>query len=293
MKKIIIAIITVLVLTGCSSAAANLSNQENVYTIGNSTTTSQDIYEKLKNNYGVSTVINYIIDYIWQNTCDTDVDLLADFENTYTIYKMYYGDEFYTQMGYASLDGLKKDYVSNEKLQEIYKSYINESYDDLVSEYTPNKLSLVDFADEKTAQEALDKLLADENLTLADIATEYESTTFKGKETVYTNATGLTRELNDYLSSSEIGIVKEVVSGIDGKFYIVEVINPDITNYEDAVKEAFINVNEIIEDAIINYTTKYNLSYYDTDIVKAIKDNYPAFQDPDKITDNLNHNHSH
>ena len=91
MKKILSAVLAILLLAGCSDAVAKIKKSENYFKVGKQTFTSQELYQLMFESYGADTVAQFVNDYIYEQIADSDVDLNTQIEEELIIYREEFG----------------------------------------------------------------------------------------------------------------------------------------------------------------------------------------------------------
>lgn len=141
-KYLIITICALLLVTGCTNEPKLQDGKEVIASLDGVSYTVEDLYAKLKETYGVNTLIEMIDNYITEKETNDTIksDAKAYGESQLKLYKQYYGDSF---SNFLSSNGLTSDEDFSKRLNDdfeknqIMMKYIkeNEIKEDDINEY--------------------------------------------------------------------------------------------------------------------------------------------------------------
>lgn len=127
----IIVIILLIVLIAVSYRNTKTKNGSDIVVkVNGKTVTADDLYSKLKDQYGRSYAIDIIDNYIINKEIKTTSDMKKSAESTIKSYKSQYGDQYSSLISYygASNDAeFKELIIKQNKLTTITKNYIKEN----------------------------------------------------------------------------------------------------------------------------------------------------------------------
>lgn len=282
MKKLctLFAVAMLLTLAGCKDATANISNGSTaLITVDGDKITNDDIYKLVKKTDGAATTLRLIQDKIAdKENIKIDDAMKKEAEESTKSLKSMYGDKLdatLKQNGYTNLDDYTKKVVyPSLRVKKLTNKYVEEKSDSLFKTYMPMKAQILEADDEKKAKSALDALKKGDNFT--DVVKKYgTTTTFNGKEDIYSSLSGLPATVFDKMkSTNKKGLIESVISDTESKkYYVVNLTNVDPASFkEDAVKNIVEKGGNDVQNASLSYyLKKYDFKVYDKDIYDGIK----------------------
>lgn len=289
MKKLLIVLLALLTLVGCTNKGgySQVSDKDTViFKSDKITYTKADLYKSLKMD-SVDAIMNDIILKIAEiqgiKEEDIDAKYLEEVEEMkasgiYDYYVQYMGSE--EQMAIALKTSIK--------FQELKKMHIEEEFDALVKEDVPVKMQVSSFADKETADKCLKEINEGSTFDMASINNGY---TTSSQEKVYFDSDDLPIEVKTYINdvSTTNGLVKEPIETVkkstetDGTetetktYYLVNIIEKDPVNFKqdyiDAKTEKF-DTQELINILL----SKYDIQFYDQDLYNAVTKEYEVLK---------------
>ena len=292
MKKKTLLVIgaCLLVLTGCGKHDTKLQDgKEVVASIDGFNVTAEDVYAELKDQYGISVVVNKIDDAITEKEITDETEAKEYAENQLASikaqYKQYGMDfnEAMTSAGYENEDALKKAIMSDYKKDlvltnylkdelskdEINKYYDNEIYGEMTvkhiliaPEVTDSMTTEEKTAAEKEALEKAKKLIKElddgaDFETLAKENSDDAGTASQGGLFANFTKQGVVEEFFDASLELKDGeYTKEPVKTIYGYHIILKVSQnekPKLDDVIDDIKETLVN-NKLKENNSLSIT---------------------------------------
>lgn len=282
MKKIcgLLAAMMLFTLAGCKDATAEISNgSEALITVEGEKITNDDIYQLIKATAGGNETLNLIKNKIYDKEGIKVTEAMEkESESQVKSLKGIYGDELEStlaQFGYNDLDDYKEKAIyPSLKQTELNKKYVKEKEESVFSTYYPFKAQVLEADSEDKAKSALAAL--NDGDSFASVVKEYgTTTTYDGKEALYTSESGLPTAVFDKIkSTNKTGVVDSVIEDTtNSKYYVVNITNITTDKYEEEA------INKIVEDASSNiesaatayYLKKYDFTIYDKDVYDGIK----------------------
>lgn len=276
MKKILIILLALILISGCSDTYAGIKNVKNIVTVGNTSITNKTLYPILVDSYGLEKVISFINNYIYETECSATDDLEAKIDQEIATLTAEEGDEFYLNYYHETVEAYRESLYDDFKIAAIVETYLQQNFTEVLSEYLPTKLQVADFADYDIAKTALAEIKAGGDFV--KIAEKYGTGDFTGEVEVYTTLSGLPKEVTSYgLNATEINIVDSPITASDGGLYIVKVVDINRESYKEEIIES------ILEDATINakamtfFCKKLKIKFYDKTIIDLLATSNPEY----------------
>lgn len=213
-KKILVvmtASLLLFTLTGCVKIPKLENGEEVIAKLNDKQFTADDLYKELRNQYGITTLVNMIDNYIIsQELENTDEEMQ---QATAYVKQM---KEYYESSGQNWEEVLSSNGYTEESLTNLYKdNYAKESvakkyYKDTISEDEINKYYESDIIGDITAKHILITIDADENTSDEEKASKEQAAYNKAMEVINKLNAGedfasLAKEYSDDGSSSEGG----------------------------------------------------------------------------------------
>lgn len=273
------ALLVLSTLSGCTDAEAKLSDSNTVImTIGNTKVTKGQVYTTLYANYGATLAVTNAKHVIAEDLIETTDEMTEQAETLIESYKSYYGDAFTTMLETSNMteDEYKESYITSVKTGQLTDLYIEDNFDVLVEEYAPVQATVLSFSDTDNANSAL-SALKDGTMTASEAASEYDSNTSGDSEVITiedtssydTEALALIRSLTPDDGWSQ------VTSSSSDTVYLIHVDSNDATEFKDEFIASIDALDDVKDDAITYYFTKYNFHIYDINLYTSISNDYP------------------
>lgn len=283
MKKINIALIGILLtstLTGCTDAVAKLKDSNTaLFSVGSSTVTKGDLYSYMSTSGGSVAISNASTTIAREEIPVTD-EMRESAKETLEAYKSYYGDTFakhLEQIGMTEEEYVEDNLIASQQASQLPNKYVEENFDVLVAAFSPVKATVLDFANQTDADNALAALKEDDSDIKAILEENNSSST--GEASVYTiDSTSLDAVVRTILNSSkpEDGWVK--FENSDGSTYtIIRIEDNDPNNYKEEAIDAIASISTVQNDSTKHWFTKYNFHIYDKKVYDDVKANYSNY----------------
>lgn len=316
MKKTLLTLgvfVLVLGLVGCGKTPTLKSGEEVIAEVDGKKFTVEDLYEKLKEQGGETTLVNMIDTFIVNKEVETDEDAKTYAESQIESYKSSYDsygkdfNEALTQAGYADEDAFKEALILEYKKQKIAEDYVKDNITDeeIATYYNDNIYGDIDVKHiliapdvdddatdeekeeaEKKAKEEAEKIIKklDKGEKFEDLAKEFsddKGTAKNGGKLTATYGEVVDEFWNAANDLKNKKYTKEPVKTEYGYHIIYRVKGKDKPELNDVKEEI---IEKIVENKLANDTTistealvelrkKYNLKINDNDIKKTYNTN--------------------
>lgn len=289
MKKLLVSLLALLMLAGCSDARAMISTDEEIFSVGNEKVTSKRLFDVMKLSDGGMTVVKSAQNKITENVADEDVKAEAD--KRLEEIKEVFGDQLeerLKQSGYESVDAFMSQTVYPElKMTHLLKEKMVTDFEALTTENAPRKARILQLENQEKADEALEKIKAGENFD--DIAKDYKVTgsPYDGSAKVHLlKSVQYPQEVADALKNATEPTLSGVLSDAsnDSK-YIVQIIEIDASRYQDETIEAFVGSKDIVNKYLAQLFVDNGFKIYDKDVYDAVAEKFPQYLNIQKEKD--------
>lgn len=279
MKKLLLATCALLLLAGCGDAHAKIKSPNDVLVkVGKTSITKGNVYETMKTQAGSYHVISLSTKAILDAEVEVTEDMKKEANATLEQLRSSYGDGFATALsnnGYLSEeDFLNNSLLLSKRLSALTDKYIKENAEDLLKQYSPKKIAYVSFSEEETAH--LAQLAAKDGQSLQDVATAFKSEN-AGNEQLVNTTTTIDAMIQSYIKTASTNDLSEVITGTDGKFYIVKIVEADIEKFKEEAITSLSSIAELSSISEKSFYKKYNFSIFDRDTYNSIKAEYPQY----------------
>ena len=279
MKKLMAALLCVLMLAGCSDAYAAVSNKnETVFKVGNTTVTRGELYSYMQAQDGGYTAINTAMETILNAKVAVTEEMTANAEETLSLYESLLGENlesYLMSMGYPSLEVFKGDLIMSEQASEMTAMYIEANFDSLCTTYVPRKVKIATFADQESAAKAQAALT--DGTDFEEVSETYGNTA-STSSIIFTTKSSYPTNVSFAVSTLEDGQVSDVISSDDAAtFYVVvmEAANP--ADFKEEAVSTIAGIDTISSDAMMEAFKEAGFAIYDKNLYDAISTNYPDY----------------
>lgn len=274
---------------------AKLSNgEEVVVSLKGKDITADDLYNKLKENYSLNSIVDMIDEYILNDKYDLDEEATKYAEeqskSIFEQYSTYYGyskDDFLSSQGFKN----ENDFKEYLKVSFLYETYIEEYVGDTVSDdeindfYKDNvigerKIVIFSSMSEKNSLESSRSALK-KNTSVSDIKKKYDDLTVNEETVTYEDYLNYDEAIWKKIKSlNEKGyseVIKDTSLG-DVVVYVSSVSNkPDLKDIKDniiklVIQEKLNKDNNLYLDALIDLRESYDIDFKDTVVKKSYED---------------------
>lgn len=256
------------------------------------TFTADFLYDKMKDKFSVSYLIDYIDDAILAKKYEEDDEMKEAVEKTANDYISYYSqmgydeDTFLSQSGfknkedflnYLKIDYRRKKYYEDKRKEKVTEDDINKYYEDKVYGDINTQHLLVKVSDDvtdedakKKAQEIIDKL--EEGKTWDEVKEEYkDDATFEDLKYVAFNSNYESAFKDALVALKDNSYTKEPVKTNYGYHVIYRLDQKNKAKLED--------VKDTIIDSIIDEMDKNDSKLYNKTLIQMRKDAKLDFKD--------------
>lgn len=287
MKKILIlALIGVLFMVGCSTEDPYASISENeaaVITVDGSSYTRGQFYDALVSTNATALVTNKLVDMMYENIIG-DESVILDQVNE-VLEQLKAGDESYfklylSYMGYTSEETYVNDMILFSKQDALVGKYIDDNYDQFITDYQPKMVRMLQTSDKDKAEEAL--ALIKDGASFLDTTTTYGNDNYNGQtQLIHNKSENVSNNILLAIQSyDEAAILDAVVVNTEGTlFTVIEITDVDSTSLKDEFVSSLKQIDEVIDTAITSYVRAGNFTVFDKNVFDALNQTNPNFLD--------------
>ena len=280
MKKLM-TVLVLFLLVGCSDAYANTSTNDVLFEVNGVGVTQQELFTAMKAADSGRLAIEEAQKILTQDITD---EAIADEANeSLARQKEDLGELFEVQLkaaGYSDennyMERSIKPYV---RLKTKLTSFLTEDYDDFAISYKPRQLQILQVATRESGKEALEKLSA--GTSFEEVAEEYkEGTTYIGEDKIHLmNDTTIPTEVTNFVLESNEPTLSGLIETATGevKFFIVKVINPDVTAIKDKAIEAGLDNSTLTQKYIAKMYKDAGFKVYDKTIYDILSKDFADY----------------
>lgn len=281
MKKMNALLAAGMILTlgaGCSDATAKLSDAKTaVMTVGNKTITKGDMYSFMVGANGASSVVTNAKAKIAEKEIEITDKMKEDAQSTMDLYTTYYGDyfdDYLASLGIEADEYIDKYLLPSARAERLTYKYVEENFEELTNRYMPIKATILAFSDEEKADEALEALK--EDTEISEVITTYESTS-KGEPAVYHAESSLDSAVAAVIGSylPEDGWQK-VAESTGSVYDLIRIEETDFAAFKDEIVETLGALSSLSDPSDIYWFTKYGFHIYDKPLYDMIKESNPS-----------------
>lgn len=298
MKKLskftIVALISLLVLTGCASANTQVTGSDEIYaTIKGNELTKGDIYNFIKLKYGVAVSTTKVIDFQLDQYVEMTEEDLKEANETLAEIKESFKDNFEMAMlasGYKTEEEYLNNYIiKNMKQDKLLKLYFEENSESLIKELHTRKVRTIQTTTKAEAEEVIEKAKAIEDLNgdkFFELAKEYNKDEDKvmGEAKIENVYKGREDETfyNTQLVDSEVGIIDTPVI-VDGGFAVIYIDELDVEADMDEILKSYganEKISQIVKKTMYSHYNKIGkFEIHDAELAQQFKENDPFTPD--------------
>lgn len=313
MKKIMLIVVSAFLLVGCSTSHLE-DGKESVVKFDEGGISAEDLYEKLKNTYGVSALVDLIDEELLNREYDSTDDENTYIRNVISSYKEQWEDDYLTNI--QNYYGVKDESEFKDMLRLSYnrnlwlKDYAKESVNDKeIEEYyesevvgdmelkhiliTVDTSSTSDSEEKENAEtEALNKAKdiiksLDDGESFDDLAKEYSSDTANKDNGGSLGVVSFNDnyDANFLESAKSLGVGKYSSEPVKSEYgyHIIYKVSQEDKEELDSIKDEIISViaNEKIDNetnftttALLKLREKYGIKITDTDLEETYNERY-------------------
>lgn len=287
MKKVLVCLLLVFVLFGCSSNNAKLSDgSEVIWKSKKKSYTANDLFNDMRTSDYTANLTMSIISKIGEKEGIDTTTFKEEAEKELQDMKDQ-GYEMYISYYYGSEDNYINNSVISKLYNELLKKDATENFEEYKDTYVPYKAQMAYFDDQITAQKFIDSFnegekdfqeLASENgyTGTADIQiySDESDVPTEVKETVLSMNSGI----SSIITSSTYQTSADGESTVTPRYYVVNLISKDANEFKDE----FINklVETILDTTLVTnkYIEKYGVEMHDQGAYDLLKPTYEAIK---------------
>ncbi|MEG0076947.1 hypothetical protein [Anaerorhabdus sp.] len=280
MKKLLLSLCALLLLTGCSDAYGKLTDGDTViFSVGETNITKNDIYQTMKAQASGYAALSEATRVILENEVPVTAEIEAEAQASLETYQATLQDSFLTTIqsyGYADeQDFYTNSLLVNAQLTELTKKYVTDNFDTLVKTYDPKEAIVLTFATEEDALAA--KADLESGIDGLTVGSTYNSSS-AGAERIITTSTELDTSVKSFIQNATENTISDVIIGADNETYsIVQITEVDPNNMKDAVITVLTNLDTTGADSDLYYFKKYGFKIHDKDLFDNVETNYPTY----------------
>ena len=280
MKKLIVSVLALVLLAGCTSGQAKLTDgSEVLISVNGQNVTKNQVFNVMLESNGANQVIGDALEFIADQEIEVTEQMTQDAQSSIDMQKMIYGDNFEVMLknaGYTSAeDYINKVLMPNLKIDALITKYINNNFETIATTYKPRQIQVMTFKEEETAINALNAVLA--GTDFVTVGTENKSSTDPSVKVATIKST-YPLDVKIFIEQSIDGTISEVMFDEDSStYYIVKIISTDPNAFQDEAAKALLAIADIEEEALSYYLNQYDFQVYDEMLYNTIKANYPDY----------------
>lgn len=285
-KLLILALISVLFMVGCSTDdpyAGISENDSAVVTVDGNSYTRGQFYDALVSTNATALVTNKLVDMMYEDIIG-DESVILDQVNE-VLEQLKAGDESYfklylSYMGYTSEETYVNDMILFSKQDALVGKYIEDNYDQFITDYQPKMVRMLQTSDKDKAEEAL--ALIKDGASFLETTTTYGNGNYNGQTQLIHNESEnvSSNVLLAIQSYDEATILDAVVVNTEGTlFTVIEITDVDSTSLKDEFVSSLKQIDEVIDTAITSYVRAGNFTVFDKNVFDALNQTNPNFLD--------------
>lgn len=273
MKKVLIALACVCMLTGCAANKVLVSDGDKVIFESDKTKyTKQELYDAMRYNEYTAIITNQIISKVaeLEGVDMSEVDKEAD-ERLKQMQDMY--GAYYVQLEtyYGGKDRLKDNILGTVCSEKLMTKYLESNFESLLENHQAIMMQVAYFDDIEVAKKVIAEI---ETGSTFDIAAINNGFTSNPSQKVYLDSDTLPLEVKTYINSDEKTGVSDVINTqtsttdangqtvTSSRYYVINVIERDANNFKDEYIEKLAGTLEAAE-ALNFFFEKHDIKFYD------------------------------
>lgn len=282
MKKLIMILAVVFLLSACSDASVKVSKSSTaLITVGTETITKGKLFTTFMSRYPSETVLKMATRNILAKVVPVDAIIKASADEALASMKNTWKTDFsafLTTYGFAS----EKEYYDNDltvtaQTNALTSKYMTDNYDLIVTTYLPRKVRVIQTSTTENAVKAIAEIKNGANFEAT--AVKYSSASYKGAEQIVTTQSTLfTAALKFATERTVPGLTDSPVEDTPNKvFYVVQVTDADPSKFKDALLTNLKADKKFQEIALLSYFKAGKFRVYDKTIYDEFKQNFATY----------------
>lgn len=290
LKKVaVFAGCSLLMLTACSGATAQISNASDVlFQVGDVSVTRGTEYELIKKSNGSTMAVTLIEQAIMDEEIGRGDDIKKQAEEQYETNTS--GSEEFEQSlidaGYKDKDDyIEKVIIPTIQQEKLLDKYFEDNAKAIKKEYKPSIAKILMCDNKDDANNALQALKDGTDAQTVFDQYASESATYGNEEIVVSTLLKdsiPTYVINTLYSAKETGVIDEVMSDDNdssGAYYIAILTSNDYDENRAKIQEDLVSKasSDIAKECNVYYMKKHNLEIHDQDIFDALRTSNPEY----------------
>lgn len=278
-KGLIAAFAFAFLLSGCSDKYTSVSDKNAVVmSVGDVQVTKNELYRFLLANDGFNQTMEAMMGHITAANIEVTEELESEAKEQLNSMKEMLGDEFASFIkgyGYQTEDEYYEQVILyNIKNTKLIAKYVETKFDQLALTHKPRKVQIIEIKDQAKAKEAHDKLSANE--TFEAVGKEYGTVYYSGKQEVLIANSGLDAAVAAIIQNTTTATrINEIITGSNGNYYIVNVVEGDPEKFKEEALEALAGVAAISDEATRFYLKEAGFKIHDKLVFDQFKQTAP------------------
>ncbi|MBQ1477375.1 MAG: hypothetical protein IIZ33_04450 [Erysipelotrichaceae bacterium] len=284
MKKVLVILLSLLLLAGCSASDgyAHASNESDViFTAGKTKYTKGDLFYTLRSYDYSSIVMNDMIYSIMEAEGVDMTEYEESADSTMEMYRQIYGLENFDS--YGGDDAFKKALIVEHHLEHEKEEMIDEKLDTYLEEDSPVQAKVAWFDVKEDAEAVLKEIEEGATIEMASLAHGFNG---QISATVYLDSDStLPLQVKEYLAgNTETGMAPVIIAmttttDAEGnsvetpRYYVIEVLSRDVNDFKEdyyALKSEAIENNDVFKRLLEGH----EIHFYDQGTLDLMKKTY-------------------
>lgn len=281
MKKIFPLILSLIVLSACGSAQTNISEKEDLFRVGKTTVSSQDLFETMKHTDKASLVLQDAKERIAEEI-EVNKDMKKEAQEQIDMFKDIFGDDFEKTLQQIGMkdekEYLEKLVYPELRFNALLEKYVEENFDDLYEKHPAKKAQVLE-VDPKKADEAL-ALAKKEGIEKAAEKYLVENSPFDGQEQIFYLAEDgqIPAAVMTHLRDKEENGLSDVVKNESTETtYLVNMIASNSKEMKETLIKQYGHNQEIKEEITQEIFKKHQFKVYDQTVYDHLLEHFPSY----------------
>jgi hypothetical protein len=283
MKKLLIVVLSVVMLTGCYDVTTKISDPKTVLiTLDGATITKGDVYDIMSQADPYPAVVALTLskkiilekevgrpDAVKAAADAAKAKFIEDADDDLT--------KALEEAGYDTIDEMYENkFMVDAQSDYLVGNYLNTTYSTVSSTYSPRKARIIKIEKEDDADDALAAIKAGQSFT--DVAKEYGVTGFNSEAAIYYSGSSLPTAVLTFLKDASLPTLSDVIEDTTNDvFYIIQISVADPSKIQTEVVDFFKKEASFIELALLGYYESNGFKIYDRSLYDMITAQYPDY----------------
>lgn len=286
MKKLFPLIVSLILLTACGNAQANISKKEDLFRVEKQTLTSEDLFNTMKRTDRATLVLQDAKEKMSADVELTD-EMKKEAQEQLDMFKDIFGDDFEKTLAQIGMkdekEYLEKLVYPELRFNTLVQKYTEENFADIFEKHPARKAKVLE-VDPKKADEAL-KAIKEEGIDKVAEDFHVENSPFAGKEQVYflSEESQLPAAISKYLKDTDKKGLSDVVkSDATESTYIIDIIAFEADDLKETLIEQYGQNQEIKEEITQELFRKHDFKVYDQTVYDNLLEHFPKYLNEEK-----------